>query len=135
VDPGNFYAYEYGNAGQWPAGSLMQAAETLGDLTLASATGVSGRSEGTVETFSLGQNYPNPFNPSTTIPFCVKEPCRVKLKVFDLRGREIAALADARYEPGDYAVRFAATGLSSGLYLYRIEMSGFITTRKMVILE
>jgi len=135
TDPGNFYGYHYGNAGEWPPGALWEAAETLGDLKLAQDTGLSENPAGSPVSFRLDPNYPNPFNPETTIRFAVKEPCRVTLKVFDLQGREIIALADAMYEPGEHAVRFAATGLSSGLYLYRIVMPGFMRTRKMVVLE
>ena len=79
TDPGNFYAYQYGNSGQWPEGTLLQAAQTLGDLILAEETGVYDLSIQCPESFRLGQNYPNPFNPSTTIRFVVKEPRRVRL--------------------------------------------------------
>jgi len=85
--------------------------------------------------FRLFQNHPNPFNPSTTIRFFVKEPCRVNLKVFNLRGREIATLADAKLEPGEHTIRFDASGLPSGLYFYRIETEGFSAVRKMVKVE
>jgi photosystem II stability/assembly factor-like uncharacterized protein len=85
--------------------------------------------------FALRQNYPNPFNPSTTIQFSVKEPFRVTLKVYDIRGKEVAVLADAKYQPGRYTVRFDASGLPSGIYMYGIQMGEFKAARKMIILE
>lgn len=87
------------------------------------------------ERYFLSQNYPNPFNPETAIQFSVKKTCRVVLKVYDLLGREVAQVVDKQYQPGVYEVKFDATGLSSGLYFYRIQMGSFHAVRKMVVLE
>jgi hypothetical protein len=87
------------------------------------------------ETFELVQNFPNPFNSETTIPFTVKEPCRVTLTVYDITGKEVALLADGRYIAGSHAVRFDASGLASGIYVYQIRMADFTAVRKMVVME
>jgi hypothetical protein len=65
----------------------------------------------------------------------VKKPCRVILKVYDLLGREVAKIVDEQYQLGVYEVAFNATGLSSGLYFYRIQMGDFQAVKKMVVLE
>jgi len=132
-DPGAFYAGRYGNAGEWPAGVLWDAVQTLGKLTLATETGVPRRAGEGPESAWLGQNYPNPFNPSTTIPFRVKEPCRVILKVYDALGKEIAVLADRKYFAGNHSVRFEASGLAAGIYVVRLEAEDHTLTRKMVV--
>jgi len=134
-DPGSHYPGRYGYAVEWPSGALWDAARTLGRLTLAEETGVSGRSGGTPEVFQLGRNYPNPFNPSTTIPFRIKEACKVTLKVYDVLGKEKAVLIDGRFNEGSHTVLFNAAGLPSGIYMYRIQMGDFIAARKMVVLE
>jgi hypothetical protein len=134
-DPGNFYPAQYGNAGHWPAGMLLQAAKTMGSLTLATETNLSGKTRQAPGSFELGQNYPNPFNSSTTIPFRVKEPCRVTIKVFDVLGNEAAVLADGPYPAGNHTVRFNAAGLPSGLYLVRMEAGGFTASRKMALMK
>ena len=85
--------------------------------------------------FSLDQNYPNPFNPATAIRFFVKEPCRVSLKVYDILGREILTVTDAKYPAGGNVVRFDASGLAPGIYLYRIRMGDFTAARKMAVAE
>ncbi|MFH1942624.1 MAG: chitobiase/beta-hexosaminidase C-terminal domain-containing protein [bacterium] len=85
--------------------------------------------------FALHQNYPNPFNPETSIAYSVKEPGRVLLKVFDLLGREVATLVDEDQRAGHYNVRFNASGLASGIYVYRIRMKDFVDVKKMVVLE
>jgi len=73
---------------------------------------------------SLGQNYPNPFNPVTDIPVEVSEPSSVRLKIFDIRGREVKEVAAGDYDAGKHTFRFEATGMPSGVYLYRLEISG-----------
>ncbi len=85
--------------------------------------------------FALYQNHPNPFNPETTIRYTVNDPCRVIMKVFDLRGREVATLVDRIHPSGFYSVQFDASGLASGIYFCRIRMKDFVAVKKMVLLE
>lgn len=87
------------------------------------------------KSFDLSQNYPNPFNPGTVIPFTVKEPCRVSLKVFDMNGREVATIIDADYQPGRYEAEFRPQELASGVYLYSIQAGVFRASHKMTIIK
>ena len=91
--------------------------------------------ESVPEAFALSQNFPNPFNSGTSIHFSVKQECAVRLSVFDMLGREIARPVDRAYTQGEYAVSFDASGLRSGIYLYRIEMGGFAAVRKMAVMK
>ncbi|MDP4174893.1 MAG: family 10 glycosylhydrolase, partial [Bacteroidota bacterium] len=86
-------------------------------------TDVQGKSEENnilPETISLTQNYPNPFNPSTTINFSLPLSQKTVLKVYDLLGREIATLIDGILPAGQNSVKFDASGLASGIYLYQL---------------
>ncbi len=85
--------------------------------------------------FALEQNYPNPFNPSTSIRFRVPEEGWVTLAVYDLLGREIATVVDGQKAPGSYAVEFDASGLASGLYVYRLTAGSYTQTRKMMLVR
>ncbi|MBX7042578.1 MAG: choice-of-anchor B family protein [Ignavibacteria bacterium] len=91
------------------------------------------------ETFTLEQNYPNPFNPSTTIKFSLKENSDVRLSIYDMRGAEVTRLFSDRRDAGVYEVSFDASkqGLSSGTYLYRIDVAGrtssYSETKKMTL--
>lgn len=85
--------------------------------------------------FRLEQNYPNPFNPSTTIEFALPEQASVRLQVFDLLGREVAILVDEDLQPAAYKVVLDATGLSSGVYFYRIQAEGFVRIKKLILLK
>jgi len=85
--------------------------------------------------FALRQNYPNPFNPETVIEFSVKEPCKVSLKVYDIRGREVMTLVNEERAPGVYKSVFRGNKLASGIYFYRIRMKTFTDVKKMIVLE
>ncbi len=90
--------------------------------------------------FQLAQNYPNPFNPSTTIRYSVPVQSQIRLRVFDIIGREVALLVDQQQSPGDYAVNWRGTNnvgvpLSSGVYFYRLEGAGHQLTKKMILLK
>jgi len=85
--------------------------------------------------YKLSQNYPNPFNPITRIKFDIPQKGFVSLKIFDVLGREVKSLVSEMKSPGSYSVDFNAVGLSSGLYIYRLETNGFIDTKKMVLIK
>ena len=85
--------------------------------------------------FTLDQNYPNPFNPSTLIRFALPEQVHVNLTLYNLLGQKIATLVNEIRSPGWHDVTFDATGLSSGMYMYRLEADGFVKTRSMMIVK
>jgi len=85
--------------------------------------------------FYLEQNYPNPFNPVTNIEFSLPQKSFVKLKVFDLLGREIANLVNENLSAGSYKYDFNASALTSGIYFYKLETENFSETKKMVVVK
>ena len=87
------------------------------------------------EEFSLEQNYPNPFNPSTKIEFRVASSEFVQLKIYDVLGQEVATLVNEVKAPGIYQVTWNATGLGSGVYLYRLTAGSFSDVRKLVVVQ
>ncbi len=93
-------------------------------------------------TFQLEQNYPNPFNPSTKIRYSIPnvtlsgvEGSRVLLKVYDVLGNEIATLVNEEKPVGSYEVDFNSSQLSSGVYLYKLQVGEFISTKKMTLIK
>ncbi len=89
----------------------------------------------TAESYGLAQNYPNPFNPTTTIQYAIQKPGMVSLRVYDMLGREVAELVNVEQETGVYTVRWDASGLSSGMYIYRLESGSFSKTQKLMLLK
>lgn len=84
----------------------------------------------------LSQNYPNPFNPTTSIPFTIAEESIVRLTVYDLAGQEVAVVLDGSRSRGQWIETFDAAGLSSGVYIYQLQIwplstpAGPLTTQR-----
>jgi hypothetical protein len=87
------------------------------------------------ETYELKQNFPNPFNPITVISWQLPVSSPVKLSVFNLAGQKVAILLDEKQPAGSHQIEFDATGLASGVYLYRLEALGSVQMRKMVLMR
>ena len=91
--------------------------------------------------FELSQNFPNPFNPSTEIQFTVGKDALVSLNIYDIQGRLVSSLIDNYfYSAGSYKMNWNGknqygTQVPSGMYLYKLESSNQIVTRKMVLMK
>jgi hypothetical protein len=88
--------------------------------------------------FQLLQNYPNPFNPTTVISYELPVISHVSLKVYDVLGREVAALVDDTKKAGYYNATFDASHLSSSIYFSRlvaqsIDGKSFVKTIKLLM--
>ena len=86
-------------------------------------------------TYELYQNYPNPFNPVTVIKFDLPKTSQVSLKIFNILGEEVTTLVSGQLLSGSYQYEWDASGLASGVYLYRIEAEDFVETRKMILMR
>lgn len=98
-------------------------------------TGAKSKTSGVPTVFALQQNYPNPFNPTTAIGYSLLTKSFVTLKVFDVLGREVKTLVNERQNAGTYTVTFNGSGLSSGVYLYRITAGLYSETKKLVLMK
>jgi len=100
--------------------------------------------------YKLDQNYPNPFNPTTKIKYSIPKYGNVTLKVFDVLGKEVTTLLNKEQPQGNFEIEFDASGLTSGIYYYRLQVypaesgtgdpsassgQGFIETKKMLLLR
>lgn len=107
------------------------------NFPLGTATGISNVITGEMS-YSLSQNFPNPFNPSTIINYTVAKDGIVKLRVFDMIGKEVATLINGFKTRGSYQVEFDTrdnTNLSSGVYYYKIESGSFSEIKKMLLIK
>lgn len=85
--------------------------------------------------YAFEGNYPNPFNASTQFTFSLPEAGNVSLKIYDIRGQEVATLTDGWLAQGSYNVTYDASALSSGVYIYRLVANEFKASGKMVLLK
>jgi len=86
-------------------------------------------------TYRLEQNYPNPFNPTTKITYSVPVDGFVSIAIFNILGEKVTTLVNVNVKAGNYELTFDASGLASGMYLYRMESGNFVSIKKMMILK
>ncbi|MBN2000538.1 T9SS type A sorting domain-containing protein [candidate division KSB1 bacterium] len=87
------------------------------------------------EQLQLAQNYPNPFNPITTIEFSLPKTDKVRLFVYDIRGRQVDVLMDGQCGAGLHSITFDAGKFASGVYFYRLQTSERNLTKKMMLVK
>lgn len=85
--------------------------------------------------FALHQNYPNPFNPNTTIEYQLPKQAHITIKIYDVLGREAAVAVDGIQQAGYHKINFNASGLTSGIYYYKLTADEFTAVKKMIILR
>ena len=88
----------------------------------------------------LMQNSPNPFGPATRIAFGLPRAAQVRMSIYDVRGREIARLADEKLDAGEHELKWdgrdsGGRRVASGIYYYRLVADTEVLTRKMVLLR
>ncbi len=74
--------------------------------------------------FRMYPNYPNPFNPATTIQYDLPVRADVNLTIYDLNGRTVQTLVNSYQQAGTYQAKWNTSGMASGLYIARIQITG-----------
>ncbi len=92
--------------------------------------------------YALSQNYPNPFNPSTHIQVSLRDAGHVTLEVYNALGQKVKTLINRDMFAGVHKVTFNGSGLSSGVYFYKVVIKGingnnvaFQDLHKMILLK
>ena len=93
--------------------------------------------------FYLAQNYPNPFRKKTVIKYCIAHKTRVRLTVYNSKGKIIEKLVDEEKNPGTYEIEFDLSrchssedlNLTIGTYLYLLEAGDYKSEKKMGIIK
>ena len=118
-------------------GDVIAAQLSIDNITAtATPTNVDDTQSETPRTFNLSQNYPNPFNPTTFINYELPVNGFVTLKVYDVLGKEVATLVNAEMQAeGTHSVQFNASGLSSGIYFYRLEAGNNTQAKRLVLMK
>ena len=85
--------------------------------------------------FMLEQNYPNPFNPTTAINYSLAQNAEVELSIYDINGRKIATLIEGMQAAGAYSLKFNASTMPGGVYIYRLQAGQWSDTKKMLLIK
>lgn len=107
----------------------------LSDFVAPSAVQPESHTSTTVKGFGLAQNYPNPFNPTTTINYSLDKAGLVSLKVYNILGTEVASLVNEFKSAGNYSIPFNASNLTSGVYLYKLQVGSQSLTKKLTLMK
>lgn len=129
INPSTAKATKLGSTGFKSAYSLVMRG------TITTAVEAPAAESNAPKIFALAQNHPNPFNPTTRIKFYLPANAEVKLKVFDLAGREVATLVHGKLAAGEHEAHFEASALAAGVYVYRLEAAGQVATRKLLLVK
>ena len=117
---------------RWDAGEWANVSRTF---TVWSGLTASEESFVPAGGYSLSENYPNPFNPATTITFTLDETAPVSLKIYDLLGREVAALIDGILPGGTHSIHWEAGDRAGGVYFFRLTAGDFHQTKRMLLVR
>ncbi len=88
----------------------------------------------------LNQNYPNPFNALTTLDYSLPGVSRIKLTIYDIRGKEVLTLIDSEQHLGTHQVIWDGLDhqgfpVSTGIYFCQLESESSSQTIKMLLLK
>lgn len=95
----------------------------------------SGKISGAPDDYKLYQNFPNPFNPATIISYKINQNGFVTLKVYNLVGQVVRTLVSEHQDVGTYSRQFDASQLSAGIYLYKLQVNGFVSVKRMTLIK
>ena len=85
--------------------------------------------------YSLSQNYPNPFNPSTRISYSIPKAGFVKISLYNILGKEVLNMVSEQKQAGTYEFVLNSVNLNTGVYYYKMDINGFSSTRKLLLLK
>jgi phosphodiesterase/alkaline phosphatase D-like protein len=129
LNPNTIYYYRVSSSNSFGTSPYSET------ITVTPVVGIQDASSTLPTKYDLLQNYPNPFNPSTIIKYQLPESGFVTIKVYNITGSEICTLVSETKSAGTHEVRFNASNLTSGTYIYKIQSGKFSQTKKMLLLK
>jgi hypothetical protein len=104
-------------------------------VSVSGSVGIPITNQNLPKNFKLEQNFPNPFNPITMIRVAIPYSCSVSLVIFNILGEQVATIYEDQLPAGEFDFSWNASGMSSGIYWYRLQAGEYTETRKMVLLR
>lgn len=88
-----------------------------------------------VDGYALKANFPNPFNPSTNLKVVMENAGVVDLRVYDIRGAEVAVLNNSYLSAGEHTFTFRGKDLAAGIYVAKVLVNGAMYTQNMTLIK
>jgi photosystem II stability/assembly factor-like uncharacterized protein len=89
-----------------------------------------------VNDYFLLKNYPNPFNSQTKISFSIPKSGFVNISVYDILGKKVDDIINKYLTDGIYEINYNANKISSGIYIYTLNVNGMIKkTNKLILIK
>lgn len=85
--------------------------------------------------YFISNSYPNPFNARTTLKFGLPIAGDVDVSVWDMHGRKVAGLAAGYHQAGQYELTWTADGMTSGIYLVKMQSGSFVGMQKAILVR
>lgn len=85
--------------------------------------------------YYLGQKVPNPFDQVTSIYFSLPFQQHVRVVILDMLGQSVKVLINDVVNAGTYKLNIDASGLFSGVYVYRFETENLTDSRKLLLMK
>lgn len=108
--------------------------DPLRNILLKQASTIVGISDSPVlSTDDRLQAHPNPFTDRIKLTYNVESPGNVRISILDINGREMKTMVDRRHEPGTYQIILSEVSvLSPGMYIVKLESSGYQETKTII---
>ena len=86
--------------------------------------------------FSISKPYPNPFNPTVKLNLYIPHDRKMKIAVFDNRGRKIKDISsNSIYQKGTHIIEWNGKNHSSGIYYIKLSDGSEMKIQKMLLLK
>ncbi len=116
---------------QYPGGTVMSDAGSFATLNLVDVIAI--EPGGTVAPgYALTTSGPNPFRASTAFTYALPHNGQVELALFDVLGRQVAALDSGVRAAGEHRAAFDAATLPVGVYTARLVVDGAVVATRRV---
>jgi len=116
------------------SGSLVEA--LIDDVLIVYTRGGLASASETLAAAPTLAAHPNPFNSRTEVHYTLPSNGQAVVRIFDVRGREVARPLDAAAAAGGGRVAWDASGLASGIYFAELSLDGeVLTSRKLTLVR
>ncbi|NNE34631.1 MAG: T9SS type A sorting domain-containing protein [Rhodothermales bacterium] len=106
----------------------------MNHISFTRATGTSVEADGPDAGFELYQSFPNPATSSTTVAYSLPNSAEISLALYDRTGKLVRRIDSGSRPPGRYELEIDTSGLSGGVYFYRLSANGRSVTKSVTVL-